>query len=47
MGKVGLTFSEDCNHYKLLQDLNVNYRPSFNVAYTATYNAAKTTIKLR
>lgn len=35
------------SHYKLLQDLNVNYyRPSFNVAYTATYNATKNNNKI-
>ncbi|MDM1295101.1 family 20 glycosylhydrolase [Sphingobacterium sp. N143] len=35
------------SHYKLLQDLNLNYyRPSFNVAYTATYDIDKNTNKI-
>ncbi|MNM81840.1 Beta-N-acetylhexosaminidase [compost metagenome] len=35
------------SHYKLLQELNLNYyRPSFNVAYTASYNAIKNNNKI-
>src|SRR5690606_31953907 len=35
------------SHYKLLQELNLNYyRPSFNVAYTASYNAIKNNSKI-
>ncbi|WP_293946214.1 MULTISPECIES: beta-N-acetylhexosaminidase [unclassified Sphingobacterium] len=35
------------SHYKLMQELNLNYyRPSFNVAYTASYNAIKNNNKI-